>query len=119
MARREIVLDLLKFYSDQLRGGFDNRWRYFLRLHELFNRGVGPLEVRGYLPGALVSFQRNGYYKLFNVNPFNAAWIVGKHFTPWTGQTFDPISNEKLQEFTGGVETGSVPTFFVRELQSA
>jgi len=112
MKGTETILDLLKFYSDQLMKSFDNRSPYFLRLHELFNRGIGPDEVRGYLRGALISFHAEGFYKFFNVNTLDVSWQLGRFFTPWTGKTFDPIDINRLKEMTGGFEQGSVPTFW-------
>jgi hypothetical protein len=66
--RHETILDLLKTYSDELMKNFDNRSPYFLRLHDLFNRGIGPDEVTGFLRGDLISFHAEGFYKFFNVN---------------------------------------------------
>jgi hypothetical protein len=104
------ILDLFKSYSEQLTQGFDNRSPYFLRLHEIFNRGIGPDEVKGYLHGALVSLHTEGYYRFFNVNTLNVSWMLGRFFTPWTGKTFEPISAERLRDLTDGVEKGVVPT---------
>jgi len=112
MKGHETILDLLKTYSEGLMKSFDNRSPYFLRLHELFNRGIGPDEVRGYLRGAVISFHAEGFYKFFNVNTLDAGWQLGRFFTPWTGKTFDPISMDRLKEMTGGFEQGSVPTFW-------
>ena len=112
MKGHETILDLLKAYSDELMKSFDNRSPYFLRLHELFNRGIGPDEVTGFLRGDLISFHAEGFYKFFNVNTLDLGWQLGRFFTPWTGKTFDPISMDRLKEMTGGFEQGSVPTFW-------
>jgi hypothetical protein len=112
MKGRATILDLLKFYSDRLMEKFDNDSPYFVRMHELFNRGIGPDEVRGYYRGAVVSFHTAGYYRLFNINTLNAAWVPGKFFSPWTGKTFDPASPEQLKNYTDGYEQGTVPTFW-------
>ena len=112
MKGHETILDLLKTYSEELMKSFDNRSPYFLRLHELFNRGIGPDEVRGFLRGALISFHAEGFYKFFSVNTLDLSWQLGRFFTPWTGKTFDPISMDRLKEMTGGFEQGSVPTFW-------
>ncbi|MGB7624613.1 MAG: hypothetical protein WBN92_19890, partial [Terriglobia bacterium] len=112
MRQHETILDTLKAYSDQLMKSFDNRSPYFLKLGELFNRGIGPDEVEGYYRGALLSFHTEGYYKFFNVNTLDVSWLLGRHFTPWTGKTFDPISTERLKDLTDGFEQGSVPTFW-------
>ncbi|MFQ5740497.1 MAG: hypothetical protein ACE5JX_15935 [Acidobacteriota bacterium] len=112
MQRYTTILDLLKFYSDQLSESFDNRSPYFIRLHELFNRGIGPDEVRGFYRGALISFHSDGYYRFFNVNTLNVAWIFGQLFSPWTGKSFEEIGLDRLKRFTDNFETGSVPTFW-------
>jgi hypothetical protein len=112
MKGRATVLDLLKFYSDQLMEKFDNDSPYFVRMHELFNRGISPDEVQGYYRGAVVTFHAAGYYRLFNINALNAAWVPGKFFSPWTGKTFDPASPEQLKNYTDGYEQGTVPTFW-------
>ncbi|MFB3922930.1 MAG: hypothetical protein ACE145_14490 [Terriglobia bacterium] len=112
MKNQSTILDLFKYYSDQLAQGFDNRSPFFLRLHEIFNRGIGPDEVRGYFHGALVSFHSEGYYRFFNLNTLNVGWTLGRFFTPWTGKTFEPISAERLRDLTDGFEKGAVPTFW-------
>jgi hypothetical protein len=112
MRQHETILDTLKAYSDQLMKSFDNRSPYFVKLGELFNRGIGPDKVEGYYRGALLSFHTEGYYKFFNVNTLDVSWLLGRHFTPWTGKTFDPISTERLKDLTDGFEQGSVPTFW-------
>ena len=112
MKGKETILDLLKVYSDELMKSFDNRSPSFLKLHELFNRGIGPDEVKGYLRGALISFHAEGFYKLFNVNTLDIGWQLGRFFTPWTGKTFDPIDINRLKDITDGFETGAVPTFW-------
>lgn len=109
---RATILDLLKFYSDKLTENFDNNSPYFARMHELFNRGIGPDEVRGYYHGAVVTFHAAGYYRLFNINTLNAAWVPGKFFSPWAGKTFEPATPEQLKEYTDGYEHGTVPTFW-------
>jgi hypothetical protein len=118
MKGHETILDLLKAYSDQLMKDFDNRSPYFLRLHELFNRGVAPEEVRGFFRGAVVCFHAEGFYRFFNVNTLNVGWQLGRYFSPWTGKTFDPISQERLNDITEGVERGAVPTFWGTNTQS-
>ena len=110
LAQRENVLDLLHHYSRQLHGTLDNRSHTFLKLRELFNRGRAPGEMRGYLRGAVISFHTAGYYRLFDVNTLNAAWKLGRLFSPWTGKTFEPIDASRLRELTDGAQPSSVPT---------
>lgn len=113
MERQETILDLLKFYSGQLFERFDNRSPYFTRLHELFNRGIGPDEVRGFFRGAVVSFHSEGFYRLFNVNTLNVAWMFGgRLFSPWTGKTFEEMSLDRLRDITDDFEKGAVPTLW-------
>jgi len=112
IGNHETILDLLKFYSGELMESFDNRSPYFLKLHELFNRGIGPDKVGGYLRGALISFHTEGFYRLFNVNTLNLSWLFGSYFSPWTGKTFEEIDIDRLKNITDGFETGSVPAFW-------
>lgn len=112
MEGRETILDLLKFYSGQLIDSFDNRSPYFARLHELFNRGIGPDQVRGFFRGAVVAFHSEGFYRFFNLNTLNIAWMFGRFFSPWTGKTFEEISPDRLKDITDGFERGTVPTFW-------
>ncbi len=112
LARFDTILDLLKFYSAELMESFDNRSPYFLKLLEIFNRGLGPEQVRGYYRGALISFHSEGFYRLFNVNTLDVAWKLGRFFSPWTGKTFEDITPERLAELTDGFEKGDVPTFW-------
>jgi hypothetical protein len=112
MKGHETILDLLKTYSDELMRNYDNRSPCFLKLHELFNRGIGPDEVTGFLHGALVTFHTEGFYRFFNLNTLNVSWMLGRLFTPWTGKTFEPITPDRLKDFTGGAEVGTVPTFW-------
>lgn len=112
MKGKETILDLLKFYSDELREhpGMDSP--FFLRLHELFNRGVGPQEMRGFLRGALITFRSEGFLKVFNVNILNIAWELARLFTPWTGKTFKDMDPPRLRELTEGYQTGDFPAFW-------
>src|SRR6266536_5068840 len=112
LARFDTILDLLKSYSSELMESFDNRSPYFLKLLEIFNRGLGPEQVRGYYRGALISFHSEGFYRLFNVNTLDAAWKLGRFFSPWTGKTFEDLTPERLAELTDGFEKGEVPTFW-------
>jgi hypothetical protein len=112
LRRFDTVLDLLKFYSDQLMSSLDNRSQCFPKLGELFNRGIGPEQVRGYYRGALISFHSEGFYRLFNVNTLDIGWKLGRFFSPWTGKTFETISTERLIELTDGFEQNRVPTFW-------
>jgi hypothetical protein len=112
MKGHETILDVLKTYSDELMRNYDNRSPSFLKLHELFNRAIGPDEVTGFLHGALVTFHTEGFYRFFNLNTLNVGWMLGRLFTPWTGKTFEPITPDRLKDYTGGAEVGSVPTFW-------
>jgi hypothetical protein len=112
LAKSPTIVDLLKSYSDDLLETFDNRSPSFLKLNEIFNRGLGPDEVRGFYHGALISFHSEGLFKLFDVNTLDLAWKLGRYFSPWTGKIFTGISRERLAELTDGFEKAEVPTFF-------
>ena len=112
MNNQETIIDLLKFYSDELRRHPHTDSPYFAKLHELFNRGKRPKEIRGFLHGALVSFNSPSLLNIFRVNVLNIAWRLARFFTPWTGKTFEDISIARLTELTDGSETGELPTFW-------
>ena len=119
MEGKETILDLLKSYSDKLKEDMDTNSHYFLRLEEIFNRGVPPLEVRGYYHGAVVAFRNEGYIKTFNINTLNLAWPLARHFSPWTGKTFEDIEKERLKNLTDDFEKGEIPTFWGTNTYSA
>jgi len=112
MNHRETIIDLLQFYSDELRDNIDADSPYFAKLHELFNRGRSPDAIRGFLRGALVSFNSEGLLKVFDLNVLNMAWELARLLTPWTGKTFEDIDIERLLEITDGCESGELPTFW-------
>ena len=60
-------MHLLKEYSDQLQENFDNESPCFKKMLELFNRGEGIAEVRGFYRGGLVSWHTEGLLKFFDV----------------------------------------------------
>ena len=112
MKGKETIIDLLKFYSDELKEHPDMDSPYFAKLHELFNRGKCPEVMQGFLRGALISFRSEGLLKIFDLNILNMAWGLARLFTPWTGKTFEDIDLERLRELTDGSETGELPTFW-------
>ncbi len=112
MKGKETIIDLLKFYSDELKEHLNVDSLYFDKLHELFNRGICPREIRGFLRGALISFRSEGLLKVFDLNVLNMAWGLARLFTPWTGKTFEDIELKRLKELTDSKETGDLPTFW-------
>ncbi|MFC1981650.1 hypothetical protein ACFLVN_05370 [Chloroflexota bacterium] len=112
MKDKETIIDLLKFYSDKLMEHPSLESPYFNKLHELFNRGIGSQEIKGFLRGALISFRSEGLLKVFDLNTLNMAWGLARLFTPWTGKTFDNITPERLKDLTDGNETCDLPTFW-------
>ena len=109
---KETIIDLLKFYSDELVEHPSTESAYFAKLHEIFNRGIGLKEMRGFYRGALVSFQSEGLLGVFDLNTLNMAWGLARLFSPWTGKLFEDITPQRLKEITGGYEKGKVPTFW-------
>lgn len=112
MRDKETIIDLLKFYSDELLEHHGADSPYFAKLHELFNRGIGPREIRGFFCGALISFYSEGLLKIFDLNTLNMVWGLARLFSPWTGKTFEDIEPKRLKEITDGHETGDLPTFW-------
>lgn len=109
---KQTVLDLLKFYSDQIAANPDVDSPYFARLGELFNRGIAPRKMDGYYHGAVVAFRNEGYLRLFGLNTLNMLWPLARQFSPWTGKTFEPISASKLKEITDGFEQDASAAFW-------
>jgi hypothetical protein len=98
------VLDLIKFYVDQLGANPAPDAPGFAKLGELFNRGIAPKIMDGYLHGAVVAFRNEVYLRQFGLNAFNMLWPLVRELSPWTGKTFEPIEASKLSEITDGVE---------------
>jgi hypothetical protein len=116
--KRETVLHLLKQYSDELQDKLDNRSPYFVRLQELFNRGASVRDMQGFYWGALISWHGAGLLDLFRSNALDKAWGYAARYSTWTGKRFDPVSRERLAEFTDGFETGQIPTKWGSNTQS-
>lgn len=113
------IMHLLKEYSDKLQGTKDNNSPYFLRLQEIFNRGIGIRDVEGHYRGALVSWHSEGMFKIFDLNTINLVWTsLFRKFSTWTGKSFENIPKERLEEITGGYEKGEVPTRWGANTQS-
>jgi len=113
------IMHLIQEYSDQLQQSFNNESPYFLKMQELFNRGIGISEIRGFFRGALVSWHSEGLLKFYDVNVLNKGWsVLGRHFSTWTGKTFEEISGDRLRDLTDGKETGEIPTFWGANTQA-
>ena len=106
------VMHLLKSYADQIGPDYDTRAPAFAKLATLFNAGVGPKRLNGFYRGALISWQTQGLLAVANTNTVKIAWELSRHFSPWTGKRFDPVSKERLAELTDGFETDEKNTFF-------
>ncbi len=107
---KETILDLLQFYAEQLGADPDVDSPYFAKLGEIFNRGVAPTQMSGYLHGAAVAFRNQECLRTFSLNTLNMLWPLARHFSPWVGKTFEEIDPARLQQLTDGFETGAVPT---------
>ena len=119
LKEKSTIMHLLKDYSLQLQGSWDNKSPIFLRLREIFNRGQGIEDMEGYYHGALVSWHSEGIFKLFDVNTLNLVWTgLAAKFSTWTGKFFEAISAEKLAQFTDGRGTGIIPTRWGSNTQS-
>ncbi|MFC2009401.1 hypothetical protein ACFLT3_00550 [Chloroflexota bacterium] len=112
MKDKETIMDLLQSYSKQLYNDLSNESPYFLKLDELFKRGVTPREISGFYRGALVTCNSEGIVGSFDLNALNMAWSLARLFTPWTGKIFEDIEPERLKDLTDGCEIGNLPTFF-------
>ncbi|HAW50303.1 TPA: hypothetical protein DCX16_05085 [bacterium] len=114
------ILELLKFYSDGLRGvRVKKDSPYLKKLNELFNRGISPSFMDGYLHGCLVAFYSEGIFGAWGLDSLNIAWNLVRHFSPWIGKIFFSITPSRLMELTDGNERGEVPTFWGENTYSA
>ncbi|MFZ5993852.1 MAG: hypothetical protein ACOYU4_02520 [Thermodesulfobacteriota bacterium] len=104
------VLDLMKFYSDELQKDISTRSPYFDKLQKIFDCSIAPRDMQGYLHGAVVAFQSQELVKCLNINVLNLPWPLVRIFSPWTGKTFEPCDPQRLKDITDGFETGQVPT---------
>jgi len=115
---QETVMHLCKAYSDELQDKLDNNSPYFLRLQELFNRGAPVREMKGFYRGALLSWHGAGLFDLFKRNALEKVYGYAARYSTWTGKRFDPISNDRLLEFTEGFEKGAPPVAWGSNTQS-
>ena len=119
MKDKPTIMHLLKHYSDNLQGTFDNESLFFRQIQEIFNRGIGITDMEGYYRGALISWHSEGIFKLFDIDTLNLAWTgFAMKFSTWTGKSFNVISRGRLEEITGGYEKGEVPTRWGSNTQS-
>lgn len=119
MKDKSTIMHLLKDYSDKLQSGMDNDSPYFLRLQDIFNRGIGIRDIEGIYKGALVSWHSEGMLKFYDVNTINLAWTnIIMNFSTWTGKSFEKISMERIEEITDGYEKGDLPTRWGANMQS-
>jgi hypothetical protein len=106
------VIDLIKSYSNALHQELDARSPVFGKLQSLFNAGIAPARMDGFLRGALVSWQVDGLLAAARINGIDVAWQAARSFSPWTGKKFEPIDKARLASLTDGWETGEVETFY-------
>ncbi|MDI6791227.1 MAG: hypothetical protein QME44_11185 [Thermodesulfobacteriota bacterium] len=104
------VLDLMKFYSDELQKDISTKSPYFDKLQKIFNCSIAPQDMQGYVHGAVVAFQSQELVKCVDINVLNLPWPLVRVFSPWTGKTFETCDPQKLKDITDGFETGEVPT---------
>ena len=106
------ILDLMKFYSDELARDPDINSPYFGKLQKIFDCGLCPETMSGYLHGAVIAFRNEAMLRVFDVNTLNLKWPLARIFSPWTGKTFEEISLEELKAITGNFETGETPAIW-------
>lgn len=113
------LLHYLKACAGELKDNLSNESPYFDQLGELFNSGIAPDTMDGFYNGALVSWHSGGIFDLFKTNTINLLYTrMAAPFSTWTGKRFDPVSKEKLLEFTDGHETGNANTFWGSNAQA-
>ena len=112
MEGRASILDLMKFYSDELTKDLDINSAYFTKLQRIFDCGITPETMSGYLHGAVIAFRNEAMLRTFDVNTLNLKWPLARIFSPWTGKTFEKISLAKLKAVTGNFEKGETPAIW-------
>ena len=102
---KKTILDLLKFYSDELVKNPDINSPYFKKLQKIFECGLTPQSMQGYYHGAVIAFRNEALLKTLDINTLNLKWPLLRFFSPWTGKTFEKIDKEKLIAITDGFIT--------------
>jgi len=105
MEKRATILDLMQFYSDEIARDPDVDSPYFKKLQRLFECGLAPETMDGYLHGAVIAFRNQALLNVFDINTLNLKWPLARLFSPWTGKTFEKIDLEKLKSITDKFET--------------
>jgi hypothetical protein len=117
--RHTTILHYLKQCAETLQDNLSNHSPYFTHLHEIFMRGIAPQSMQGFYSGALISWRSAGLFEVFGLNTINLVYNrLAAPFSTWVGKCFDPISPERLNQITGGHETGEVPTFWGANCQA-
>ncbi|MEA2084477.1 MAG: hypothetical protein U9O82_09600 [Thermodesulfobacteriota bacterium] len=109
MEGRATILDLMKFYSDELTKDPDINSPYFEKLQKIFDCGITPETMSSYRHGAVIAFRNEAMLRTFDVNTLNLKWPLARIFSPWTGKTFEKISPAKLKTVTDNFEKGETP----------
>ena len=105
MKGKATILDLMKFYSDELAKDPNINSPYFKKLQKIFDCGITPKTMSGYYHGAVIAFRNEAMLKTFDINTLNLKWPLARIFSPWTGKTFEKINAETLKAITDGFET--------------
>jgi len=108
MEKRATILDLMQFYSDEIANDPDVDSPYFKKLQRLFECGLTPETMDGYLHGAVIAFRNQALLNVFDINTLNLKWPLARIFSPWTGKTFEKINLEKLKLITDNFETDEI-----------
>ncbi len=106
------ILDLLKYYVEQLGLNPLADAPGFAKLGEIFNRGIAPESMDGYFHGAVVAFRNEGFLRDFGINAFSMLYPFVRELSPWTGKTFDRIELSKLSQVTDGLERDAAAAFW-------
>jgi hypothetical protein len=61
-------------------------------------------EMKGFYRGALVAWHGAGLFDLFKRNALQQVYGYSARYSTWTGKRFDPVSDDRLAEFTQGFE---------------
>jgi hypothetical protein len=108
------VLEVMKSYSEELRGRMDSNARPYQKLAQLFMAGSTPTRVEGHHDGvALVLRTGDEPEPLACYEDFiGLLWGTAvARVAPWVGMSFSRAPSDLIRNYTEGFERGAVPTY--------
>jgi hypothetical protein len=108
------VLEVMKAYSDELRGRMDNKARPFQKMVRLLEAGITPTRVEGHYDGEVLVLRTRDEDELLarygNFIGFLWGEVAGP-VAPWVGKTFTKVPADLIRNYTEGFERSAIPTY--------